>query len=252
VHGFAQDRNGTVWAATWNGVWRFDGSSWQLNPNGWNPGLQASQVGLDREGTLWVLTDDKGGQFGRELFYLPAGAEKFREAADHLFAVGFTWDADYTILTTREPTPGERGSGVALNGRLPAYPILKKNSDQILDRNNGIWFVFRDAFILRHAAGEPLAEIVANASPENSVVYDVNPYRYARLVDREGGIWMGDRNGLNRFSYTPLVEPPFPKVLGSSSAVAPADGGAVWISNKQAEQKKHDNAPAKKPSTGTA
>ena len=32
-------------------------------------GLQAAQVGFDRDGILWVLTD-KGVQVGRQLFYL--------------------------------------------------------------------------------------------------------------------------------------------------------------------------------------
>src|SRR5208337_2853662 len=45
IAGFAQDRHGIVWAATMGGVWRFDGSSWQQNPDGWNPQLKVSQVG---------------------------------------------------------------------------------------------------------------------------------------------------------------------------------------------------------------
>ena len=231
VHGFAQDRHGIVWAATWNGVWRFDGSSWQPNPAGWEKGLQAAQVGLDRDGTLWVLTADKGVEIGRQLFYLLADGAKFQKAADHLSAVGFTWDADYTILTTREKAAGELASGPLLNGSLPAYPILKKNSDQILDRNNGIWFVPKDPLILRRPAGEPLAEIVGMASLDNSQIYEINPFRYARFVDRDGGFWMGDRSGLHRFSYTPLIEAPLPKTLVTDFTVAPDDAGVVWISN---------------------
>jgi signal transduction histidine kinase/ligand-binding sensor domain-containing protein len=231
VHGFAQDRHGIVWAATWNGLWRFDGSSWQPNPAGWEKGLQAAQVGLDRDGTLWVLTADKGVGVGRQLFYLLAGGANFQKAAEHLFAVGFTWDADYTILTTRERAAGELASGALLNGSLPAYPILKKSSDQVLDRNNGIWFIPRDPFILRRPAGEPLAEIVGTASPDNSQMYDVNPYRYARFVDRDGGFWLGDHSGLHRFSYTPLIEAPLPKTPETGFTVAPDDAGVVWISN---------------------
>ena len=231
VHGFAQDRHGIVWAATWDSVWRFDGSSWQPNPAGWNPGLPAVQVGFDRDGILWVLTEDNGAQFGRQLFYLPAGGGKFQKAGDRLFPLGFTRDADSTVLTAREKTPDASATGIALEGSLPAYPILKKDSDQILDRNNGIWLIPRDPFILRHPAGEPLAEIVGKASQNNSLVYDVNPFRYARLVDREGSIWIGDRSGVHRFSYTPLIEPQLPKTPGAYFMVAPDEGGVVWISN---------------------
>ena len=87
------------------GVWRFDGSSWQQNPAGWNPELPAAQVGFDRDGILWVLTEDKSAEFGRQLFYLLPDGGKFQKAGNHLFAQGFTWDADSTVLTTREKSP---------------------------------------------------------------------------------------------------------------------------------------------------
>ena len=81
VQGFAQDRHGIVWAATYNGVWRFDGSSWQQNPAEWNPQLRrVAQVGFDRDGILWVLTDDTSMEFGRQLFYLLPDAKTFRKA----------------------------------------------------------------------------------------------------------------------------------------------------------------------------
>jgi hypothetical protein len=36
VDGFAQDRDGVVWAATTSGLWRFDHSGWQHIGIGWN------------------------------------------------------------------------------------------------------------------------------------------------------------------------------------------------------------------------
>ena len=104
-------------------------------------------------------------------------AAKFRKAGNHLFVEGFTWDADHTVLTTHEKRPSEPGSGIELEDSLPAYPILRKNSEQILDRANGIWFVPRRSSVLRHPAGEPLAETISKASRSNSQVYDFDPYR---------------------------------------------------------------------------
>ena len=231
VQGFAQDRHGILWAATMGGVWRFDGSRWQQNPAEWNPQLQAAQVGFDRDGILWVLTYSKGLEFGRQLFYLLPDGREFDKAGDNLHVVGFTWDADYTVLTTHEKMPGEPGSGVELASSLPAYPILKKNSDQILDRAHGIWLVLGDGVVLRHADGEPLAEIVTKASRSNSQVYDIDPYAYARLIDHEGSVWMGDPNGVHRFSYSPLTQPQLPKSDRAYFTVAADEGGVVWISN---------------------
>jgi len=230
VMGFAQNRHGILWAATIGGVWRFDGASWQHNPGEWDPQLRVAQLGFDREGTLWVLTYNKGLE-GRQLFYLPPDGRKFRRAAENLLVAGFTRDADCTILTTHERTPREPGSGIEMEGSLAAYPILKQDSEQTLDRANGIWFIPKDPIVFRHSAGEPLNEIVSKASPGNSLAYDLNPYSQARLVDREGSIWMGDASGLHRFSYTPLMEPELPKTPGQFFTVAPDERGAVWINS---------------------
>jgi hypothetical protein len=142
VNGFAQDRDGIVWAATNRGVWRFDRSSWQQNPAEWNPELRlVAQVGFDREGILWVLTNNRSLEVERQLFYLMPDGRNFRNAGSHLLVQGFTWDADFTVLTSHEKRPREPGSGVELESSLPAYPILKKSSEQILDRAEGLWFL---------------------------------------------------------------------------------------------------------------
>ncbi len=231
VNGFAQDRHGIVWAATNNGVWRFDRSSWQQNPAEWNPHLTlVAQVGFDREGILWVLTDSRSLELRRQLFYLMPDGRKFQKAGDNLLVQGFTWDADYNVVTTHDRGPRDPESGVELESSLPAYPILKKNSEQILDRAKGIWFLPVDPLVLRHPAGEPLAEIVSNASRSNSQVYDINPYRFTRLVDREGSVWIGDPSGVHRFSYSPLMEQPIPNSEVNAIALAPDEGGVVWVS----------------------
>lgn len=231
VYSFAQDRQGIVWAATDGGLWRFEGSTWQHIGAEWNaPQKPVSQVGFDREGILWVLTESRDFKVAKQLYFLPRDNRQFQKAGDSLFVQGFTLDADNTVLTTHERRPQEPASGVELEISLPTYPILRKNSEQILDRANGIWFLSIDPFIFRHAAGDPLADTVSKASPSNSQVYDINPYRYARLVDREGSIWIGDSTGVHRFTYSPLIQPEFPKRLWLRFTVAPDDGGVVWIS----------------------
>ncbi|MGO9433249.1 MAG: histidine kinase, partial [Terracidiphilus sp.] len=235
VNGFAQDRHGIVWAATntrQGGLWRFDGSSWQHIGAEWNaPTTLVAQVGFDREGILWALTENRSLEFGRQLFYLLPGGAKFQKAADDLFVQGFTWDADYHVLTTHDNEFPYPGFGERWENSGSAYPILKKNSEQIVDRANGIWFLPTDPFVLHHAAEASLAETVSEATPQNSNVYNVNPYRFSKLVDREGSIWIGDPTGVHRFSYSPLMEEEFPKSEANPFfALAPDEGGVVWIS----------------------
>ena len=229
VNGFAQDRHGIVWAVSTRGVWRFDGSKWQQNPYEWNPQWSAAQVGFDREGVLWALTERKSPEFPRQLFYLLPEATKFRKAGN-VFVEGFTWDADATILTTHEKRPGGPGSGLELEDSLPAYPILRKNSEQTLDRANGIWFVSSYDPLFRHPAVSPLAEVISTASRRNSQVYDFDPYRYSRIVDREGSVWIGAMKGIHRFSYSPLMQLELPNTHGWFT-LAPDERGAVWISS---------------------
>jgi ligand-binding sensor domain-containing protein len=231
VFGFAQDRHGIVWAATWTktgGLWRFDGSSWQNITAEWNaPPTPISQVGFDREGILWVLTEARG-EPGKQLFFLLPDSRRFRKAGDNVVVESFTWDADRNVVTTR--VPPAPGSGIQLESSLPAYPILTKDSAQILDRANGVWFVPRvEPGIWRHAAGEPLAEIVSKSSRNNSLAYDITPYRFGSLVDREGSVWMGDQKGIHRLSYSPLIELASPENV-DAFALVPDEGGVVWVS----------------------
>jgi len=180
-------------------VWWFDRSSWQQNPAEWNPELRlVAQVGFDREGILWVLTDNRSLEVERQLFYLMPDGRKFKNAGNHLLVQGFTWDADCTVLTSHEKRPSEPESGVDLECSLPAYPIQKKNSEQILDRAKGIWFLPADPMVLASRDPFPAAcsarEILRNAFQhahasriEAEVAYD-SQFLRVRIRDNGKGI----------------------------------------------------------------
>jgi ligand-binding sensor domain-containing protein len=72
VWGFAQDREGTTWAATDSGLGRLEGNRWKKVEKDLNfPGKSANTIFLDRQGTLWVSTEDT-------LVFLPSGATEFQ------------------------------------------------------------------------------------------------------------------------------------------------------------------------------
>ena len=66
--------------------------------------------------------------------------------------------------------------------------------------------------------------------PRNSHAYDLNPEFSAKLVDREGNIWLATR-GIHRFFYSPLVRQELPGTATGLGffAVAPADDGPYGI-----------------------
>ncbi len=76
IRNFAQDSNGTTWAAAVGGLGYFDGRIWHSIGKDWNPrGLpfnSPSSVVVDGRGALWVSANEG-------VFLLPRGASEFRQ-----------------------------------------------------------------------------------------------------------------------------------------------------------------------------
>ncbi len=230
VRRFAQDRDGIVWAGTTSGLWRFDHSEWEHIGVEWNaPAGNVTEVGFDSKGILWALM----GNFGapKEVIYLMPGTRQFKRAGSNLSVEALTWEPDQTVLTG-PAAPGASGSSEGSAEGLPAaYPITSKNL-QMVDRNNSVWVSPADKPVVLRLPKDSLRDDPDKALPANPETYDINPYRMAELVDREGNIWFGDSRGVHRLFYTPLIRQEVPKEMPESSdfAVVADDDGAVWIS----------------------
>jgi len=73
VRCFAQDREGTIWAAIMGGFARLDGGRWHKVRMDWNyPAKSARTLLVDRRGTLWVTSGDR-------VLFLPKGERKFQD-----------------------------------------------------------------------------------------------------------------------------------------------------------------------------
>jgi signal transduction histidine kinase/ligand-binding sensor domain-containing protein len=231
VTAFARDRDGTIWAGSVapkgrSGLWRFDGSAWHtVGPDLGVPAQPVADLGFDRDGRLWIIVGARGSEVPKELYFLPLGERRVRKAGENLRVDYFTRDADQHVLTSPDRSPGERNS--RLQAALPAYPILRDDSEQIVDRANAVWLV--GSPLLRRQGGEPLVDLVANASPSNSDAFAMNPRDGAHLVDREGSVWIGSDSGIHRFSYSPLARVELPKEPAPWFMLVPDDNGAVWI-----------------------
>jgi signal transduction histidine kinase/ligand-binding sensor domain-containing protein len=236
VHGFAQDRDGIVWAGTTTGLWRFDGSSWQLIGRGWTaaPG-GVRQVGFDSLGILWVLVGSNGAP--KDLIYLMPGTRQFKTARRNVSAEQFTWDAEQSVVT--EPTASPMSdSAETSNARLPTYAVLSED-DQFIDQNNSVWVSPPDKPGIMRLPRESLRDAFNPVSPGGET-YDVSPNEKAVLVDREGNIWIADDNAMHRFFYTPLIRQEVPKPAGNGFALAADENGAVWISFSRGTPTKAD------------
>src|SRR6516162_6296316 len=223
VLGFAQDVEGAIWLATSGGLWRFDHSRWQHLGAEWNaPTGPVHPMAFDRDGTLWAI-------YVTKLLYLRPGSKQFHIAEQNLPAPEFTVDADGKVVTS--PAQGRVTPNTNGNPRetLPAYPVLRSESGQLMDRTNSLWVSSADPVIIRLAPTERSYNTANKLTRSKFETYDINAFWDAKLVDREGNIWFGDQHGIHRFFYSPLIKQQMPKGAIDNFVVAPDDQGAVWI-----------------------
>ena len=236
VYGFARDARGVVWAAARGrrgdvGLWRFEGLSPQrVVPESGLAAKPVAQVGVDKDGVLWVLSGGRGPESAKDLYFLPRGERTFRRAAANFVAGGFANDADHRVLTTPQASDAvPADTSITWEGTLPAYPILTRHAEVFVDRADHVWSTSSDAQVAP-IAGRSIAGALAAMSRANSEAYPVKAMLEARLVDREGSIWIGGETALHRFSYSPVVALPLPTSPSPFFMVVPDDDGAVWIS----------------------
>ena len=117
VYGFAQDRDGIVWAGASSGLWRFDHSTWQHLGVEWNAlAGPVAQVGFDSKGILWALVGSW--EAPKDLIYLLPGTKHFKTAERNLSVDGFTWEPDRTVLTAEVAHVRPAPAKVLMRGRL--------------------------------------------------------------------------------------------------------------------------------------
>jgi PAS domain S-box-containing protein len=207
VSEFAQGRDGTVWAATSSGLWRFDGSGWQHIGDEWNvPARHVQEVGFDSKGILWALMGND--DMLNDLIYLLPGALHFKTAGNNFSGtVGFIRKPDQTVLTSPSAQPLS-GSGAVSSERLPAYKVTSQVPG-VADQDG---------------------KIQLGSAMDYS--YNYSYFVKAQLMDREGNIWYGNTRGIERFFYTPFVRQQIPNEgsMNLDFAVVADDHGTVWVS----------------------
>ena len=233
VFGFAKDRTGVVWAATFQGLVRLQGTRWERVGNDWGySGKRAWAVYGDREGALWVATDEG-------MAFLPPGERRFHNASGHA-----GWESH--IAQAADGTIWISGS----NGSVRPFPLPPLPADQtagdaqlqltsasiLFDRDGSLWIgspgdgirrlPFPDRLKGRRIARN--SEFAEAFTEKDGLSADyVGPV----LEDREGNIWFGTSRGLDRFRHNNLRPAVFPS--GSHDfALGAGDRGVIWAGTK--------------------
>lgn len=225
--GFAQDREGTIWAATENGLARLEGNRWKKVGKDWNfPGKSASTIFLDGQGTLWVSTEDT-------LVFLPSGARRFQPTGIPVGQVFRIAQAASGKLWMAETTRSVRPIPLSDKRQPPDETEVQVGSAGILFDNDGVLWITSLGDGLRRS---PAPELLRSRIKEFSTAVESFTARdglsddvvRAILQDREGNIWVGTSSGLDRFRKTNLVPVIFP-FKPQLAVLAPGDAGEVWV-----------------------
>jgi PAS domain S-box-containing protein len=229
IWNFAQDRQGTIWAATDSGLLRLEGSRWKDVGKEWNfPGKSAVTIFLDRQGALWVSTEDT-------LVFLPPGARRFQPTGIRVGQVTQIAQAANGKLWMAETSRSVRPIPLSENRQPPDETEVRVGSGGILfDKDGALWITSVGDGLRRSPAPELLKGRIQEfgTEVESFTAKDGLSDDYVRkiLQDREGNIWVATNNGLDRFRKTNLVPLilPFKPRFG---VLAPGDAGDAWIEN---------------------
>ncbi|HEY0502030.1 MAG TPA: two-component regulator propeller domain-containing protein [Lysobacter sp.] len=227
VFRFAQDRDGTLWAATFTGLARLRGARWERPGPQWRyPGQQARTVFVDAAGTLWAATE-------RGVAFLRRGATAFERVPAEVGRITqFAQAPDGTIWIAESDgavRPLPQG------GRTPQQALSLPSAGLLFDRDGVLWAttlgdgVYRLQFPTRapgvFGQGTNAFEGFRRVDGLSS------DYTQPVLEDREGNVWIGSSHGLDRFRHSNVIPAVFPDGA-QDFAIAPGDDGAVLAGSR--------------------
>ncbi len=228
VSGFAQDREGTIWAVTGGGLARLEGDRWKEVGKDWNlPEKSARAIFLDRQGTLWVSTEDT-------LVFLPSGAHRFQPTGIRVGQVSQIETSASGKLWMAETSRAVRPIPLSDKRQPPDDTEVQVGSIGILFDNDGaLWITSLGDGLRRSPAPDLLrgrikefSTAVESFTARNGLSDD---FVRTILQDREGNIWVGTNNGLDRFRKTNLVPVTLP--FKQDAVLAAGDAGDAWVAN---------------------
>ena len=239
IWSLAQDREGTIWAATHAGLARLEGGRWKAVGKDWNfPVGLVRTIFLDRSGTLWVSTEDT-------LIFLPAGAKRFQRTGIRVGQVSQIAQAANGKLWMAETTRSVRPIPLSDVRQPPDKTEVRVGSVRVLFDSDGALWITSVGDGLRRSRTPELLQVrieefstaVESFTAKDGLSDDVVR---AILQDREGNIWVGTDNGLDRFRKTNLISLAFPFKLRAGNVWAAGDAGDLWVENVSPMVRVHD------------
>jgi signal transduction histidine kinase/ligand-binding sensor domain-containing protein len=225
VNALLEDRQGTIWAATGHGLFRFSDERWsKLTPADGYDGEQAFSIIEDRRGRIWIGSARGLYRYdGQALHTVDAAATQVDSLIED--GAGNIWMTDRTAIVRRlgVADPPHLAPGIRLP--LPGYRVLR-------DHRGGLLVASASGGLFRIA--EP-----ASASPRLepiAVEHRLRGSPRALFQDRDDNVWVGLRGGLLRLSENTFQ--PVSTLDGLTNdgvrTVAVDGDGSVWVATMHA------------------
>jgi signal transduction histidine kinase/ligand-binding sensor domain-containing protein len=232
VREFARARDGSIWAATTQGLLRLEGSRWQKIGRDWNyPWPSAQAVFVDRDGALWVAGKDA-------IVFLPEGQTQFQRTAeqvvDRVFEVNSIVQAPDGKMWMGETSQSVRPIRIRPSDTTgPSLPEVIVGSYRLLfDDAGSLWIASLGDGVGRIRFTERLSDLGAQQFQAAAEVFAEKDGLSSNFVlpvleDREGNIWVGTGAGLDRFQESNAIPTALPP--GSNDMILiPGDHGDLW------------------------
>ena len=215
-----EDRQGTIWAATQLGLYRFDGARWErLGAEAGLTGGPVLTAHEDRGGALWVSTLNG-------LFRDNDGDEPYKfELVDRTARIREISQSSNGSVWITDPVVGVR----TLSGQLPRHALRGTGYDLLWDSQGSLW-------VATLGQGVWFAPVDITANPPTGVIDTWNEREDNAIrclfEDREGNVWAGGQSGLHKFSRRRAIaisDVGFHRTLGLGGDYAVWAGGETLV-----------------------
>ena len=225
---FVQDKQGSIWAAAGNGLFRWSQNAWQ--PIGEEAGLPLkafNSVFVERDGAVLASSDVN-------LYERTVGASKFNRLPVAIVAVnqiqqdatGRIWLADTSGgLVHPLALPGSKDPLRDSDVHIGSFRMLLSTAGElwISSLGDGLRRITNPQQPFGHldAKSQQLAAFTALDGLTDN-------YMQAILQDEDGAIWIGTRHGLDCFRKSPIAAASI-RIQNSKISLAAGADGDLWI-----------------------
>jgi signal transduction histidine kinase/ligand-binding sensor domain-containing protein len=225
VNKILMEQGAISYAATSQGLYQFDGNRWRnvaVLPG--DPTAAVTTATIDREGTLWALTNDHvwARRVGEASF--TAVEERHNPIRIHSNVLASGPDGQMWVLNLNR-TGAIAKVGAPDQRHEIVFPDATPNPGMIFDRDGNLWI---GGAAVRRASPSTLASATTAPMDAFTAAEGLTGDRVTCFFeDREGNMWAGTYSGLDRFSHSNVIRVKSTNTFGA--AVAGADG-TVWVS----------------------